>query len=252
MRSMIPLVLLVLLWGCSSRPRDLRVDPTGEEPTVARELSYTVREGDTWTSIAESYFGDGANASRIAADNSADIALPPVSGRELRVRIEDDEVARVRAVHDARDSYNVGYQKMQEAGGDEAARESFERALKIAPHFVDARYNLGLVLLRLQRAREAQKVLEPVIHARPGDPDAHYALAAAYFHYEDFESALRQLNVTLSLRGDHLRALWTRALALQKLGRGDEAVGAWRLYLQHDDRSAWASQAREHLAELGG
>jgi hypothetical protein len=35
------------------------------------------------------------------------------------------------------------------------------------------------------------------------------------------------------------------------MGRGKEAIEAWRLYLDLDSTSAWADQARQNLAELG-
>ena len=46
----------------------------------------------------------------------------------------------------------------------------------------------------------------------------------------------------------HADALFNRALALESLGQKDAARAAWESYLQVDATSAWADEARQHLA----
>lgn len=243
----LPLVFLVLIAACSHAPV-----PTQDDPAAGAEsLEYTVREGDTWARISESFFGDASRAERIAGENGFPPVIDPVEGVKVAVSVQRDEQQIVQAVSEARGPYNTGVEAMQRDGGDQDAAAAFERALDRAPYLVDARYNLGLVQLRLGEPKQARKNLEQVVQARDTDADAWYALAAANFHAGDYRAALAPLDRALELDPALLRAVWTRALCLQRMGRGDEAIAAWRRYLELDSTSAWAEQARENLAELG-
>jgi tetratricopeptide (TPR) repeat protein len=218
---------------------------------VPEEITYTVREGDTWGRVSESFFGDASRAERIARDNGFHPAIDPVEGVDVTVNVMPDELDTVRGIAEARGSYNAGVEAMQRSGGDEDAADAFERALDRAPWFVDARYNLGLVQIRLGQPVQARENLAQVVEARPEDAEAHYALAAAQFHSGDYGAALPGLKQAIQLDPGLLRARWTHALCLQRMGRGEEAIAAWRAYLELDSTSAWADQARANLAELG-
>ena len=251
MKAILRTFLFVIVLGigaCSKPPSTTVSDP---ESPVVEELSYTVREGDNWGRVSEAFFGDASRSERIARDNSFHPAIDPVPGVAVTISIRADELEMVRAIAEARGSYNAGVEAMQRDGGDEAAAAAFERALDRAPHFVDARYNLGLVQMRLGDPSGARKNLEHVVEARPTDAEAWYALAAASFHAGDYGAALDPLERSLELDPVLLRARWTHALCLQRMGRGAEAIAAWRHYLELDSTSAWADQARQNLAELG-
>ena len=43
---------------------------------------------------------------------------------------------------------------------------------------------------------------------------------------------------------------WTRAVVLEAVGQKDAALQAWQHYLRLDSASAWAAEAREHVAGL--
>jgi tetratricopeptide (TPR) repeat protein len=235
--------------GACTRPPEGTVE--NPEDATGREVEYTVRDADTWSSISELFFGDASRAERIARDNASHPAVAPVAGVSIQIRILVSELDVVRAIAEARGSYNAGVEAMQRDGGDEDAAAAFERALERAPHFVDARYNLGLVQLRLGEPKAAKENFAEVVKARPEDPDAWYGLAASSFHAGDYAAAMPPLEQALTLAPDMLRARWTHALCLERMGRGPEAIEAWRRYLQLDPDSAWADQARTHLAELG-
>jgi tetratricopeptide (TPR) repeat protein len=240
-------VLLIALASCSRPPSPTVTDAE----VVPEEITYTVREGDTWGRVSESFFGDASRAERIARDNGFHPAIDPVEGVDVTVNVMPDELDTVRGIAEAQGSYNAGVEAMQRSGGDEDAADAFERALDRAPWFVDARYNLGLVQIRLGQPVQARENLAQVVEARPEDAEAHYALAAAQFHSGDYGAALPGLEQAIQLDAGLLRARWTHALCLQRMGRGEEAIAAWRAYLELDSTSAWADQARANLAELG-
>ena len=218
---------------------------------MAREVPVEVGPADGWSDLSERFFGDGSRAARIAADNGFDPSEPPAPGDRVVVSIRSDELEVVRAMAEARGPYNRGVELMQTQGSEQEALEAFERALERAPFFVDARYNLGLVLLRIGEPERARAHLERVAAERPGDKDARYAHAAAHFHSGDYAGAIDELEAALALDPEFLRARWTYALALQRSGRVQQARRQWEAYLERDDSSGWADQARQHLGELG-
>jgi tetratricopeptide (TPR) repeat protein len=212
-------------------------------------VEYTVVPGQSWSSIAEDFFGNEANAARIAADNDASLGDPLVAGEVLRVRVKQEELDLVRRLADAREPYNAGVSYL--AREDFArATEAFEEALDRAPEFVDARYNLGLSLLKLGRPDRAVEELQIVVEQRPRDKDAHYALASAWFHLGDYVQSLPELEAALALDPAFLRARYTLALARERVGDRSGAREAWEAYLELDSTSAWAQEAREHLKIL--
>ncbi len=253
MRRIVPLAVAaaLVLTGCADPPQGLPgTDPAGEQPPVARSTTIEVRAGDTWDAISSRIYGDGRYAERIARDNGRDPASEPAPGERVRIDVRSEDLELVRAVASARGSYNAGVEAMQQRGREAEAREAFERALDRAPHYLDARYNLGLVLIRLGEPTAAAEELRRVVEERPDDPDALYGLAAAYVHGGDDARALEPLERALAFDPEFLRARWTYALALQRVGRVDEAAAAWEAYLERDATSALADEAREHLRAL--
>jgi hypothetical protein len=94
-------------------------------------------------------------------------------------------------------------------------------------------------------------------HASTADPaNARYLndLAAAFLtrglrqqSQPDLQQALDRANAAIDLDGQLLDARFNRALALDALGKRDEARAAWTDYLQRDSTSEWANEARQRL-----
>ena len=245
------LALVVLVGGCSQRPRGTVERDPGDAPIeIARSTSIEVRSGDTWASISSRIYGDDRAAAAIAEDNGFPPGSTPPAGARVRVQIAAGDLPVVRAVAEARGPYNAGFEAMNERGRDAEAREAFERALERAPHFLDARYNLGLVLMRLGEPDEALEHLQRVLAARPDAVDVLYGVAAAHVHRGANARALPHLERALQLDPDYLRARFAYALALERTGRTEDAARAWQDYLDRDATSALADQAREHLRAL--
>lgn len=79
----------------------------------------------------------------------------------------------------------------------DAALESFTRVLVRAPHHTLARYNLALVLKRLDRLDDAIAELRRVIASEPR-PEAHYALGVAWWHRGDAVRATAALRAAIA------------------------------------------------------
>jgi hypothetical protein len=115
----------------------------------------------------------------------------------------------------------------------------FEEAKRPAPH------PFGVTLVAAGKFDLAIPYLEK---AAETDPEAMVDLAAALLargKNGDNEKAL-----ALSKQSDTPQALWNRALALEYLGRYQEAIAAWNAYLRVDPESLWAEEARQNVHEL--
>ena len=135
-----------------------------------------------------------------------------------------------------------------------AAGELIERSARDSS--AAAQHAAGVALILVQKSNEAVARLES---AARGTRDATLwsDLAAA-----QYEAALRQGRAALypealasadaALRIDQRlpEALFNRALVLEKMGLTDEARRAWQRCLEVDGSSAWAAEARAHLADL--
>ena len=84
----------------------------------------------------------------------------------------------------------------------------------MAPAFVDAWNNLGVLLTEMERLEEACECFRRALAADPSNPMTQYNLADT----------------------------------LTDLGHHDEAVRHWKAYLQVDSQSERAAYARRHIA----
>jgi tetratricopeptide (TPR) repeat protein len=99
-----------------------------------------------------------------------DMLKPITIPRENELR----EMIRVNP-NDAEAHYNLGSLLMNLQRYDEAEKELRE-AIKIDPNYVLAHFNLGVLLKNLQRYDEAEKELREAIRIDPSFAEAHYNL----------------------------------------------------------------------------
>lgn len=136
--------------------------------------------------------------------------------------------------------------------------------VRARPADTTARYNLGVALQRVQSYRESVETLTaagaPELSMRPlgsgvavpkdADADYVYALGTSFQEARDFARALVCFEAVTRSFPQHLQSQYGRALALQQIGRREEARRAWEAYLKRDPSSTWAVSARKHLAAL--
>lgn len=104
---------------------------------------------------------------------------------------------------------------------------------------------------------EALLSLEAAITAYPRSAEVwsdlsavRYSLALEQEEPGDFLAALDAAEEALELEPRQPEALFNRALCLEGLGLWKTAKETWELYLEEDDTSGWAEEAREHLQKL--
>jgi tetratricopeptide (TPR) repeat protein len=107
--------------------------------------------------------------------------------------------------------------------------------------------NLGSLLDRLGRRREAIQCVARAHELDPANGEAAYNLGALLLASGRPERALPLLEETRRRHPDLVQASLLRARALETLGRGSEALTAWREVAEREPQ-AWLQVARLELA----
>jgi CHAT domain-containing protein/tetratricopeptide (TPR) repeat protein len=104
---------------------------------------------------------------------------------------------------------------------------------------------------------KAVRALESATTQDTKNPRLQSDLAAAYLvqasrldEPADIPKALEAAEKAIELEDAPAEAWFNRALALEQLHLVDSARKAWEDFLERDSTSAWADEARKHLAEL--
>lgn len=103
------------------------------------------------------------------------------------------------------------------------------------------------------RADDAAALLQKVAEQTPEDATVRSdicALLIARRANDGARRAVSECDAAIRLNARLPEALFNRALALEILGRRDDAVEAWRAYLTQDPSGPWASEARAHVQAL--
>ena len=120
---------------------------------------------------------------------------------------------------------------------------------------------LGLLYVSQHKFDEAIQQFKKALELNPNDAQLHSDLGAALLEkakldrlngedgksLEELSESLEHVNRALTLNPSLLEALFNRALCRQYMHLPQLAAEDWRLYLEKDSQSAWATEARENL-----
>jgi serine/threonine protein kinase/Flp pilus assembly protein TadD len=136
---------------------------------------------------------------------------------------------------------NVGV-ALSKLGRPEDAAGAYGRAATLNPDYAAAHRNLGLVLARLERFSEAEAAFRRVLELKPRDALALCDVGFSLLRQGRYQEAVEYLSrgierhpVDEGIAYDHLGE------ALEKLGRSEEALTAWRkaIHLQPENHHAY-------------
>jgi len=97
---------------------------------------------------------------------------------------------------------------------------------------------------------EAQRIALVLTTEQPGEIEAMEILALALAGQERHAEALDVLDEILTLRPNHLRSILGRAECLYSMGRGEEALDQYRLFLSMLPDTSGTSGVEARIAEL--
>ncbi|HEY0007024.1 MAG TPA: hypothetical protein VGB17_19745 [Pyrinomonadaceae bacterium] len=188
-------------------------------------------------------------------------------------RSSPDELAELRAIYrqerptETRIS-EFGYAPLPQLRGAPEAREK-NRLRRIENSLIEVtekspnaqtHHSLGVFYLTQRKYTDAIKEFEGALKFADKSAKVHNDLGAAYFELaktspkekklEALAHSLEEFTTATELDGNLLEALFNRSLALQELGSSRQARESWTLYLQKDNSSPWAEEARRNLARL--
>jgi len=124
-----------------------------------------------------------------------------------------------------------------------------QKALDEDPRLAEAWYNLGVLYRRIGQSLDAENSLARAVKLEGGRGDYLYAHGAALYDLELWKDAQRQFERSFRADGN-LRALFSLGQTLERRGKLEKALGAYREYLRRDPDSVWGRRAAERLEEL--
>ena len=132
------------------------------------------------------------------------------------------------------------------------AEQFYDAILRSVPTHVEAQYLKLFVILQQARFDESLKLAKRLLRSRPEVDLLHYAAGVAQAGLQLFSQALDSLNTALSLKPDHIDALFNRGYVLGKLDRKREALADYEriLMIQPHHEDALTSSANIQM-ELG-
>ena len=108
------------------------------------------------------------------------------------------------------------------------AEKGFLKAVELNPTFVDAYYNLGLVLQEQGKLDEAIAAYQRALEIEPAYAEAHYNMGNALTEQGKLDEAIVAYRRTLKTKPAHAEASNNMGNALKEQGKPDEAMAAYR------------------------
>ncbi|MDX1432150.1 MAG: putative 2OG-Fe(II) oxygenase [Gammaproteobacteria bacterium] len=143
------------------------------------------------------------------------------AGREADAAAVLERLVRLRP--DSVDAFSDLGAVRQELGDLDGAVEAYNRALALSPGFARGHFNLGTALKRRGELGAATASLRRAIDLQPGEASYHATLAGYLLECDRPEAALAASDGCLAIAPRNLLALSFKAIALERLGRYDEA-----------------------------
>jgi tetratricopeptide (TPR) repeat protein len=136
----------------------------------------------------------------------------------------------------------VRYRDGRYSDAERFARRAIERltALNANPADTEAFYLLGLALMRLGRAGDAEDAFVKATWDRAWRAPAEYQLARLFAARGENAQALARAEAALRVEPEHLQARDLRVLLLRRLGRHQEASAQLEETLELDPLDLWA------------
>lgn len=140
---------------------------------------------------------------------------------------------------------------LEEAGAPvEQAMAAYRKAVEANPNAPGALVNLGTIMFRMRKMKEAADYYQRALKADPEYPLAHFNLGNLNDELGIASDARKHYLEAVRLNPRYADAYFNLALLAERNGELLQAIGYWNTYLKLDSTSSWASAARKQLERL--
>jgi tetratricopeptide (TPR) repeat protein len=129
------------------------------------------------------------------------------------------------------------------------AVEDYRHALDLAPNWIEAHINLGVVLYQMGQTEEARAAFQAAVQLDPLNGISRYNLGCVLEEQGHIDIAIEHLVWAARALPAHADVHFNLALAYEKRGKHQSAREHWMLYLRYAPSGPWAEQARAHLKQ---
>jgi Flp pilus assembly protein TadD len=186
-----------------------------------------VFEPDERLRVAVHLLDDPVRAVRVEAAMPLADVLPGAMTQAQRIafdRVLEDFFEAQRANAERPEAHvNLGLMHVKR-GDLEAARRSYEAALRVGPWFVPAYANLADLLRVQNRDAEGEKVLREGLEAHPTSAALHHALGLLLVREKKLDEAIAELRRAAELAPADPQVNYVLAIGLHSTGKTEEAL----------------------------
>ncbi|MGH9703709.1 MAG: tetratricopeptide repeat protein [Candidatus Acidiferrales bacterium] len=127
------------------------------------------------------------------------------------------------------------------------AAAAYRRVIELAPGWVEAHINLGVVLYQLAELDGARQSFESALAIDLSSAIAHFNLGCVLEEMGNREESIEHLTRAVELEPSHSDAHFNLALAFEKNRDTRRAREHWTLYLRYEPSGTWSDYARSRL-----
>ena len=128
--------------------------------------------------------------------------------------------------------------------------EAFRMASMLCPDDAEIHFYLASALYRTGNFGGAMERYHVAVELDHEYIEAWTQLGCLRFEAGDAAAAVEAFDIALTCHADYPDAVYHKATVLSELGRDDEAVALWKLYLKFDQDGPWADAVRERLESV--
>jgi tetratricopeptide (TPR) repeat protein len=130
------------------------------------------------------------------------------------------------------------------------AEKMYSRALEQGMKNSRLYNNLGILYVQLNVLDKANLFYQRAIAHEKNSPEPRLGLAYVYSQQGKFDQALSELKVLLKINPDFAMAYYQLGAIYEKLGQKEEAVDAYRSYIEMQPNGSEAVEARQSIEKL--
>ena len=116
------------------------------------------------------------------------------------------------------------------------AQSNFSEALKINPHFISAKINLGTVYQNLGKTEEALKCFKEITKINNTFPEAYNNIGFILYTQKKYSEAIKELNKAIELKEDYAEAFLNLGMIHLNLKKYQEAIKFFDQCLVHNKK----------------